>query len=157
MLDSSSTSPKNERVPLLPRRPVSVYGMYYYHRRVQLLPLRRHVNVYLHYGRERLLPSPNENRPDCSLRRYNHRNDRCGRNARCMRCPCLHHVRIVPCTFAVSHATITWNPEFGITPPSCMTRSLPFAPVSLEATGTDMLPWHHFPFHRRGTLFVPPW
>ena len=49
-----------------------VYHYFYYRRRVQLLPLRRHVNVYLHYGRERLLPSPNENRPDCSLRRYNH-------------------------------------------------------------------------------------
>jgi len=86
-------------------------------------------------------------------------------------CPnCSLHVRRKPCHRYVGH------PESGITPPSCMTRSrsLPFAPVSPWATGTDMLPWHHFRiccrgilfgyvavapflFRRRGTFFLPPW
>ena len=51
------------------------------------------------------------------------------------------------------------NPEAGITPPSCMTRSR----HTSFCTGTSMsyrdrnVAVAPFPFHRRGTFFLPPW
>ena len=65
-------------------------------------------------------PRRDRTAPKCMLRRYNPETMTRGQALVmcCMRCPCLHHVRIGPCTFLVSLPPSCGNPVTGITPPS---------------------------------------
>ena len=145
MLDSSSTSPKTNvyhyfhdaRERLSPRRPVNVYEMYHY---------RRPVNVYF------------------PLRTRSARNERFEgiTPRRCSWTECMLYEMPVfaSCPFVTRfHATIPWEPGRRDHPTIfCMFRTsahlLFRTGISMSYRINGMLPWHHFRYRCRGTIFV---
>ncbi|XBH95105.1 hypothetical protein VPH35_085734 [Triticum aestivum] len=120
----------------------------------RLLPLRL-VNVYFLYL------APIENRPVCTLRRYNPRRPFENECLRCLRCSCLHHVQFVT-RFLVANSWDTRYPgaphhllhataQFSfasVSQSSYRNRNAAVAPFSLS------LPWHPFPFRHDDKCFI---
>ena len=141
----------------------------YYTTRVQLPSPRRlgfvkylsetNAYHYFHYDPPEnvYFPQRTWSVPKCTFRRYNRRDDARERMIvmyeLLMFEPCPNCRLRVPCF----HAAVPWEPGNREHPTiSCVfhtSAQFSFAPVSPWAIGTDMLPWHHFRYRCRGTLF----